>query len=128
MASSEPKGRAILQAAFDPHQLVDGVHLVPTQGNGLVVETDDGLVVVDGGPGGPTTRQMIGDVRAISDAPVRAIVYSHGHLGYNSGVDEWQRHLTDDGHPPAELIAHRNRGIAPTLRTPGSMAQNLKIN
>lgn len=99
---------SILTPEYEPFSVGDGIHLVPTQGNGLVVETESGLVLVDGGPGGPVTQRMIAAVRSISDAPVRAIVYSHGHLGYNSGVDEWQRHLADSGHRPAELIAQSN--------------------
>jgi alkyl sulfatase BDS1-like metallo-beta-lactamase superfamily hydrolase len=98
----------VLTSEFEPTELLSGVHLVPTQGNGLAVETERGIVVVDGGPGGPVTQQMIAHVRAITDGPVRAIAYSHGHLGYNSGVGEWQQHLADAGMPPADLIAHRN--------------------
>jgi alkyl sulfatase BDS1-like metallo-beta-lactamase superfamily hydrolase len=109
MSSDRPKQReSILAAEFEPFEIADGVHLVPTQGNGFVVETEAGLVLVDGGPGGPVTQRMIAAVRSISDAPVRAIAYSHGHLGYNSGVDEWQDHLTSAGHAPAQLIAHAN--------------------
>lgn len=102
------KRSSILYDAFEPYALAEGVHLVPTQGNGLVVETTSGLVLVDGGPGGPITRGMIEAVRSISDAPVRAIVYSHGHLGYNSGVDEWLAHAAALDHPPPDLVAHRN--------------------
>ncbi len=109
MASDRNRRKdSILAEDFEPYSIADGVHLVPTQGNGLVVETAEGLVLVGGGPGGSLTQGMIAGVRSISDAPVRGIVYSHGHLGYNSGVDEWQARLADDGHPPADLIAHRN--------------------
>lgn len=108
MADKVNRKDAILIADFQPYELADGVHLVPTQGNGLVVETDQGVVVVDGGPGGPVTQQMITHVGELSDGPVRAIAYSHGHLGYNSGVGEWQQHLADAGLPPAELVGHRN--------------------
>lgn len=109
MAPTDKKQRdSILMAEFEPYALAEGVHLVPTQGNGLVVETDQGLVLVDGGPGGSVTRRMIECTTAIADRPIRAIIYSHGHLGYNSGVDEWQAHLEQAGHPPADLIAHRN--------------------
>lgn len=99
---------APLIANFEPKALAEGVHLVPTQGNGLAVETSSGTVVVDGGPGGPVTQRMIAQVEHISDGPVRAIAYSHGHLGYNSGVDEWLQRLEERGLPPADLIAHRN--------------------
>ncbi|MFV0259093.1 MAG: alkyl sulfatase dimerization domain-containing protein [Acidimicrobiales bacterium] len=108
MASDDNKREAILMEDYEPYTIADGVHLVPTQGNGLVVETGTGVVLVDGGPGGPVTQRMIRDVGAISPQPLRAIIYSHGHLGYNSGVDEWQAAQAAAGRPPAELIAHRN--------------------
>ena len=108
MTDKATRKDAILVVDFEPYELAESVHLVPTQGNGLAIETDQGVVVVDGGPGGPVTQQMIAQVREFSDSPVRAIAYSHGHLGYNSGVGEWQQHLADAGLPPADLIAHRN--------------------
>lgn len=108
MGTDDQKRDTILFDDFEPHSLADGVHLVPTQGNGLVVETADGIVLVDGGPGGPVTQGMIAAVRAITAEPVRAIVYSHGHLGYNSGVDEWIAHADTSGHPRPALVAHRN--------------------
>lgn len=107
MAEGETRS-SILYDPFEPYALADGVHLVPTQGNGLAVETAAGLVLVDGGPGGPVTGRMIDAVRSISDAPVRAIVYSHGHAGYNSGVDEWLAHAAASDHPAPDLVAHRN--------------------
>ncbi len=108
MTSNEPQREAILIADFEPFALADGVHLLPTQGNGLAVETADGVVVVDGGPGGPVTRRMMGGLRTITEAPVRAIVYSHGHLGYNSGVGEWLGAAANRDEAEPELIAHRN--------------------
>lgn len=107
-SADDKRSDSILFDDFEPRTLADGVHLVPTQGNGLVVETDAGLVLVDGGPGGPVTQGMIAAVRNLSSAPVRAIVYSHGHLGYNSGVDEWLAHAEDSGHPAPDLVAHAN--------------------
>ena len=108
MSTDDEKQGSILYHEFEPYSLADGVHIVPTQGNGLVVETADGLVLVDGGPGGAVTRGMIQAVRGISAEPVRAIVYSHGHLGYNSGVDEWVAAATAAGHAAPDLVAHRN--------------------
>ena len=100
--------QGLLVTDFQPLTIAPGVHVVPTQGNGLVVETAEGVIIVDAGPGGGATDRMIANVRQLSDAPLRGIVYSHGHVGYNAGVPQW---LADaqarDDNPPV-LIAHDN--------------------
>jgi uncharacterized sulfatase len=44
----------------------------------------------------------------ITDAPVHAIVYSHGHLGYNNAVPTWLEDAERRGDPPPRIIAHEN--------------------
>ncbi|ARU04275.1 alkyl sulfatase [Comamonas serinivorans] len=85
-----------------------GLHVLRGQGNSFVIELDEGLVIVDAGPGGKVTAGMIEAVRHISDAPVHAICYSHGHLGYNAGVPQWLAHAQARGEPAPRLIAHAN--------------------
>ena len=80
--------------------------MLPTQGNSLAVETTRGVVVVDAGPGGRVTATQIEALRSRTEAPVRAIVYSHGHVGYNNGVPAWQAHAAERGDPPPDLVAH----------------------
>ncbi|MFT3855660.1 MAG: alkyl sulfatase dimerization domain-containing protein [Ilumatobacteraceae bacterium] len=96
----------ILQGTEPSRTIVPGVHLIPTQGNSLAIETDAGVVVIDAGPGGNQTARMIAALRTYTDAPVRAIVYSHGHIGYNTGVPQWRAHAAERGEAPPELIAH----------------------
>ncbi len=104
----EKTPRAILSTTETARQLLPGVFLIPTQGNGLVIETELGLVIVDTGGGGAQTEQMIADVRGLSDAPVRAFVFSHAHIGYKAGVPEWMTHIAERGDATPELIAHAN--------------------
>ena len=85
-----------------------GVWVLPSQGNGFAVDTPDGVVVVDTGPGGRRTDEMIAALRAVTDSPVIAICYSHGHFGYNFGVPQWLEHNAERGDDPPRLIAHRN--------------------
>jgi alkyl sulfatase BDS1-like metallo-beta-lactamase superfamily hydrolase len=47
-------------------------------------------------------------LRDITDAPVRWIVYSHGHLGYNYATRSWIDDARDRGHPRPIVIAHEN--------------------
>lgn len=105
---NEKKRGSILNVAFEPTTITDGVHLVATQGNGVVIEQADGLVIVDAGAAGELTDQMIRDVRTLSDRPVKAIVYSHGHVGYNAGIAQWRAHAESRGETEPERIGHRN--------------------
>lgn len=84
-----------------------GLIVLPGQGNTLAIETDAGVVVVDAS-GLLHAPGMIEKLREHTDAPVHAIVYSHGHHGYNSSVPIWQEHNAERGDPPARLVAHEN--------------------
>ncbi|MEZ5376083.1 MAG: alkyl sulfatase dimerization domain-containing protein [Acidimicrobiales bacterium] len=119
---SEKKRESILNSAFEPTTVTTGVHLVATQGNGVVIEQADGLVIVDAGPGGGPTDQMITDVRSISDRRVKAIVYSHGHVGYNAGVAQWRAHAAERGEAEPERIGHAN--VVPRLMRYTAMFDN----
>ena len=85
-----------------------GVHLLGGQGNSVVVETANGLILTDTGPGGRVTRAMIARIRAFTDKPLLAIVYSHGHLGYNHGARAWLEDAAERGHPRPDIIAQEN--------------------
>ena len=85
-----------------------GLHILRGQGQSFVAETDAGLVVIDAGPGGKVSQDMIASLRQLSDAPVHALCYSHGHIGYNAGVPAWLEHAAARGEPVPRLIAHRN--------------------
>ena len=84
-----------------------GLIVLPGQGNTLAIETDAGVVIVDAS-GLTHAPAMIEKLREHTDAPVHAIVYSHGHHGYNSSVPIWQEHNAERGDPPARLVAQEN--------------------
>jgi uncharacterized sulfatase len=92
----------------DEESLAPGVHVLQGQGNCLAVETDAGVVLVDAGPGARRTDKMIATLRERTDAPVHAICYSHGHMGYNAGVPQWLAHAEERGDPAPRLVAHQN--------------------
>lgn len=87
-------------------RITSGIYSLGAQGNALAIETQAGIVLVDTGPGGVKTDKMISSLRAVSDLPLHAIVYSHGHVGYNFGVDQWLKHAADRGDPKPRTIAH----------------------
>lgn len=102
------KDDAFLITGEGTEVVAPGVWILRGQGNSMVFEIDAGLVVVDSGPGGRVTAGMIRALREVSDAPVHAICFSHGHLGYNSGLPQWLEHARARGEPEPRTIAHQN--------------------
>ncbi len=102
---SNSKSGGILSGDLAGQELTPGVYVLPGQGNTLAIETDAGIVLVDAS-GYAHVDAMIAALRERTDSAIHAIVYSHGHHGYNAAVDVWQRHNADRGEPPARLIAH----------------------
>jgi len=94
-----------LLAGKDSMPVAEGVHLVSGQGNSVLVETERGLILTDSGPGGKVTHAMLEQVRALSDKPLLAIVYSHGHVGYNHGMHHWLEDAERRGNPAPQRIA-----------------------
>ena len=88
--------------------LADGVHVLGGMGNALSIETGVGVVQIDTGASAGEARKMLKALREITDAPVHAIVYSHGHLGYNNAVNTWLADSADRGEPAPRVIAHEN--------------------
>jgi len=69
--------------------------------NCSVIETSDGLVVVDVGmkPAGPA---ILKSIQSISKKKIHTIIYTHGHVDHSYGT--WA--LMDDENP--QIIAHEN--------------------
>lgn len=105
-AKTSSSGLGVLLGADRFRDLVPGVHTLGGQGNTVAIETPLGVVLVDAGPGGQVTRGMIDHLRTITDMRVHAIVYSHGHAGYNAGAPLWMEHARERGEAPPLLIAH----------------------
>lgn len=106
--STNDDDKPFLVTGTGSETVAPGLHILRGQGQSFVAETDAGLVVIDAGPGGSVTQGMIDSLRKLSDAPVHALCYSHGHIGYNAGVPEWLAHAQERGDPAPRVIAHRN--------------------
>lgn len=85
-----------------------GVHVLGLQGNTFVVETGQGLLVVDSGPSPKLVPEALRQLRELTQAPIRWIVYSHGHLGYNYGVPAFLEDAELRGDPRPTIVAHDN--------------------
>ena len=64
-----------------------GVHVLGGMGNALSVEMEQGVLQLDTGNSAEKAEEMLSRLRELTDAPIFAIVYSHGHLGYNDAVE-----------------------------------------
>jgi alkyl sulfatase BDS1-like metallo-beta-lactamase superfamily hydrolase len=97
--------------ALEFREVADGIwarDLLPGQGNGLTISTDTGLVQIDTGFNYDIGKEIMADIRTVTDKPLRTIVYSHGHVFYNFGVQAWLDHAADRGDPRPEIVAHEN--------------------
>lgn len=88
-----------------PEAVSDGVHLISAFGNATCIETGDGLVVVDA-----CVRQMgprlLQQIRLLSDAPIRYVIYTHGHFDHAFGVWALLQEAAERGRPRPVIVAH----------------------
>ncbi|MGN6149240.1 MAG: MBL fold metallo-hydrolase [Rhizomicrobium sp.] len=75
-------------------QVAPHVHLIyrpiainaPYEGNSIVIEQSDGLVVVDAGGSPPSGEYIVAEIRKFSDKPVKDLIYTHYHGDHNLGA------------------------------------------
>jgi glyoxylase-like metal-dependent hydrolase (beta-lactamase superfamily II) len=63
----------------------------PFEGNVMVVEQTDGLVVVDAGGSPLSGRHVVQQIRRISPKPVKVLIYTHYHGDHNLGAGALRR-------------------------------------
>jgi len=68
-------------------KVTDGVYAAVGYGFGTVVmvETDEGLVIVDTGVNIESAKEVLSVFRGITDKPVRYIIYTHSHQDHTLG-------------------------------------------
>src|SRR5499427_209374 len=81
----------------------DGVYIFRYQGHqAMFVVTPDGVIATDPiGERRPAAAALIGEIRKITQAPIKYVIYSHGHFDHIAGG----KPLKDLG---ATFIAHKN--------------------
>lgn len=90
------------------HEIVDlapGIFGQPQAGWLVTIETGDGLVQIDTGD---QAQGSLTSIRARTEQPFHAIVYSHGHQRYNLSCREWVMHNVERFGVVPRVIAHRN--------------------
>jgi len=105
--SIHPKLLATNDSWFPPavHQVTDNVWVaVGYDGaNSIMIEGDDGLIIVDTLSTYEKAKEVIAEFRKITDKPVKAIIYTHGHLDHVHGTGAFLEEGED-----IEIYAHES--------------------
>lgn len=83
-----------------------GIYVIGAIGNTVAIETDLGFIQIDTGADEKMAKNVLAQLRTISDIPVHTIIYSHGHNGYNFGVKAFIKEAEKRGEPRPQIIAH----------------------
>jgi alkyl sulfatase BDS1-like metallo-beta-lactamase superfamily hydrolase len=86
---------------LQPREVAPGITTVRAFANASWVTTPDGVVVVDTGVAPAIGERVLGRIREATDRPVRAVVYTHGHVDHVMGARPF---LADGG----TIYAHEN--------------------
>lgn len=76
-------------------------------GNVTLVDTDDGLVVIDSGSRN-TAENVHRAIRAWSDKPIHTVIYTHGHLDHAFGTPLFDKEAENAGLAKPEVIGQAN--------------------
>ena len=91
----------------EPVNPVPGVWMIPSFGNTGVLETDDGLILVDV-PLIVRMENTMAMLREITPAPVHSVFLTHGHLDHAMSLEPLFDEAERNGSPPPRVIAQRN--------------------
>jgi alkyl sulfatase BDS1-like metallo-beta-lactamase superfamily hydrolase len=69
-----------------PREVAPGISTVRALANASWVRTPEGVVVIDTGVAPGLGERILGRIREQADAPVRAVVYTHGHVDHVMGA------------------------------------------
>ena len=88
-------------------EVAEGVYLLPGFGNCTLILGDEGAAVVDPGlfQNGP---RVVSALRGLSDAPVRYVIYTHGHYDHAFGTPALLEDAAARGHAPPAIVGHVN--------------------
>lgn len=86
---SSPEGLAALNASFEKRveKVGDNIHVAIGYGlaNSIMIEGDDGLIIVDTMESVEAAQEVMAAFRAISDKPIAALIYTHNHADHVFG-------------------------------------------
>ena len=110
-----------------PGELITaGVVFVPSLANVIAFINDGATFMVDTSTSRFTPR-VLDEIRGHSQAPVEAVVYTHGHVDHVTGAEAIIAEAASQGHARPRVIGHRD--VAPRFDRYRMLAeQNDRIN
>jgi alkyl sulfatase BDS1-like metallo-beta-lactamase superfamily hydrolase len=85
----------------------NGVHILQLWANICIIETEEGIVLYDVGFYF-NRKRILAEVKAITDEPVRYIIYGHGHADHAFGAQAVIEDAEERGFPKPIIVAHEN--------------------
>lgn len=106
-ATSEELAELTTEFTRRVEQVADGVWMAIGFGlaNSILIEGDDGLIVIDTMETLQTGAAVAAEFRQLSDKPLAAIIYTHNHADHVFGAQAFIDALAHDD-TPVEVLAH----------------------
>lgn len=109
-------------------EIAPGVHFLAGFGNTTFIIGTDAVAVVDPGlfVNGP---RVVDELRAITDLPVRYVIYTHGHYDHAFGTPAVLDDAEARGHDAPDIVGHVNvaRRFERYAKTSGHLAQTFDL-
>jgi alkyl sulfatase BDS1-like metallo-beta-lactamase superfamily hydrolase len=109
-------------------EIAPGVHFLAGFGNTTFLIGSDAVAVVDPGlfVNGP---RVVEELRAITDLPVRYVIYTHGHYDHAFGTPALLDDAEARGHDAPDIVGHVNvaRRFERYAKTSGHLAQTFDL-
>src|SRR5712664_2261222 len=102
------EGPAAGDARFDLQRVADGVHVAvaapayKVNSNTAIIESDDGVVIVDTHSKPSAARVIVDRIRAITPKPVRYVINTHFHWDHWHGNEVYPK-----AYPGAEIVTNQ---------------------
>jgi glyoxylase-like metal-dependent hydrolase (beta-lactamase superfamily II) len=96
---------------FEMVKVADGVYAAiqpedynkPSNSNSIIIINDDDVIVVDTNLTPSSAKEVLAEIRKLTNKPVRYVVNTHNHSDHVQGNQVYQ-----DAFPQVEFIAHKN--------------------
>lgn len=87
-------------------EIAPGVIFFPYFGNVVAFLTNEGIVLVDASSYA-SGKEVLQELREITDLPIHSLIYTHGHLDHAPGANHFIEDARERGHPRPRVIGQR---------------------